>query len=102
MYTQAKQRQMRWLYDANFDIRAVGRYENPEGQIGSNLVIIICPLISASNRSAKIREGRGEITPLTPHGSNSPGLIVAVCSVSSHLVIRVRSSEIMVGKTVSL
>ena len=36
---------MRWLYDANFVIRVVGRYENPEGQIGSNVVGIICPLI---------------------------------------------------------
>ena len=31
VHTQAKQRQMWWLYDANFVIRAVGRYENPRG-----------------------------------------------------------------------
>ena len=31
VHTQAKQRQMWWLYDANFVIRAVGRYENPKG-----------------------------------------------------------------------
>ena len=87
-----------WLYDANFVIRAVGKYENLEGQFGNNEVGIICPQIRVNNQSAKIRG----ITPLTPHGSDSPGLIVAVCSVSSHLVIRLRSSEIMVGKTVSL